>query len=259
MNPQVSELAFLFVAAEKLVWCWFIIWSTDQSENAESKSEEANEHNKASTNTSADDLSEEAADLMHLSKPTIEISSLIIQNELLAENNHNKSINNNKSLTNESGSPRSSCGVQEAAANKQLQEFDAEETQQQQSSNAAGLHAILAANLSEVISQQLSPLLESANLPGVNLAAATSKNGTLNLTSLQQQLAIVVAQIAGATQLLRNSGGNTSQQRALQTASLLAAQLSAAAGAAAAVVNSSEGNYSTSIFSQSQFDCNIFI
>ena len=212
----------------------------DQSENAESKSEETNEHNKASTNTSADDLSEEATDLMLLSKPSIEISSLIIQNELLAENNHHKSNINNKSLTNEAGSPG---GVQDAAANKQLQEFDAAESQQQQSSNAAGLHAILAANLSEVISQQLSPLLESANLPSVNLSAATSKNGTLNLTSLQQQLGIVVAQIAGATQLLRNSGGNTSQQRALQTASLLAAQLSAAAGAAAAVVNSSDGNY----------------
>lgn len=103
----------------------------------------------------------------------------------------------------------------------------------EESSNS-GLQAILA-NLTEVIQQQLTPLLESCSLPGINITAAMSANGNINLNSLQQQLA--VAQVATATQLQR-SGGNPNQQRYLNTASLLASQLSAAACAAAAVANS---------------------
>lgn len=105
----------------------------------------------------------------------------------------------------------------------------------EESSNS-GLQAILA-NLTEVIQQQLTPLLESCSLPGINITAAMSANGNINLNSLQQQLA--VAQVATATQLQR-SGGNPNQQRYLNTASLLASQLSAAACAAAAVANSED-------------------
>jgi len=109
----------------------------------------------------------------------------------------------------------------------------------------SGLQTILV-NLCEVIQQQLSPLLESVNLPAINIALATSSaTGAISLNNIQQQLA--VAQVATATQLQRvASNSNPDQRRLLNTASLLASQLSAAACAAAAVANS-EGKLSTGV------------
>lgn len=101
----------------------------------------------------------------------------------------------------------------------------------------SGFQAILV-NLTEVIQQQLSPLLESVQLPGINIALATNSNGTINLNNLQQQLA--VAQVATSTQIQRSQTSNPNQQRLLNAASLLASQLSAAACAAAAVANSED-------------------
>jgi len=110
------------------------------------------------------------------------------------------------------------------------------------SSVNSSLQAILA-NLCEVIQQQLTPLLESVQLPGINIALATNTNGTFNLSNLQQQLA--VAQVATATQIQRTSqSANPNHQRLLNAASILASQLSAAACAAAAVA-CSEGKLQT--------------
>jgi len=181
------------------------------------------------------------------SKPTIEITSLILEKEQQAEE---------KKLVKEvvasvGKEPESTVDSEPETASKS---FDETETSKSDTANNnpedstgqtngsssvnSGLQAILV-NLCEVIQQQLTPLLESVQLPGINIALATNSNGTFNLSNLQQQLA--VAQVATATQIQRTSHtANPNQQRLLNTASILASQLGAAACAAAAVASSEE-------------------
>jgi len=188
-----------------------------------------------------------------VSRPTIEITSLILEKEQQAEK---------KKLTKESAAADKEVEQAHSDANGDSEpetaskSFDDSEPTRSDSANNnnnpdenanqanggssfnSGLQAILV-NLCEVIQQQLTPLLESVQLPGINIALATNSNGTFNLSSLQQQLA--VAQVATATQIQRTSqSANPNHQRLLNTASILASQLGAAACAAAAVA-SSEG------------------
>lgn len=185
-------------------------------------------------------------------KPTIEISSLILQNEQVETiRSEKKVIESSESVAklgsdNEKQSPSTTNSV-EYNTDSDFKTSDSvynEDTgpvlngHHNGYSNNGGLQAILG-NLSEVIQTQLTPLLESVNLPGINIALATSSNGQISLNNIQQQLA--VAQVATATQLQRGGqNANQNQQRLLNTASLLASQLSAAACAAAAVSNTED-------------------
>lgn len=174
------------------------------------------------------------------SKPTIEISSLILQNDQVDQQKTSEA----SEVPEENGSQATTSSTDKSESDSEIKKSEDSESQIINNQNGHanggnnGLQAILA-NLSEVIQQQLTPLLESVNLPGINIALATSSNGTISLNSLQQQLA--VAQVATATQLQRGGhNANQNQQRLLNTASLLASQLSAAACAAAAVANTEE-------------------
>lgn len=172
-------------------------------------------------------------------KPTVEISSLILQNEQQAEDSKKAEP---KNPTGELASEQSTRTTSEPTeSDSDARNSDSESKvngHSVNSNNNSGLQTILV-NLCEVIQQQLSPLLESVNLPAINIGLATSNNGAISLNNIQQQLA--VAQVATATQLQRvGPNTNPNQQRILNTASLLASQLSAAACAAAAVANSEE-------------------
>lgn len=178
------------------------------------------------------------------SRPTVEISSLLLQNEQQNEDGKKSetTASPSKPAVNEQANEQTSKTTSEAAeSDSDARNSDSEsKVNGHTSNNNSGLQTILV-NLCEVIQQQLSPLLESVNLPAINIALATSNNGAISLNNIQQQLA--VAQVATATQLQR-AGPNTNpnQQRILNTASLLASQLSAAACAAAAVANSEESS-----------------
>lgn len=175
-------------------------------------------------------------------KPTVEISSLILQNEQQTEDNKKAELTTGVSpargTVSELANEQTSKTTSEAAESDSDagRNSDSESKSNGHNNNNSGLQTILV-NLCEVIQQQLSPLLESVNLPAINIALATSNNGAISLNNIQQQLA--VAQVATATQLQRvGPNTNPNQQRILNTASLLASQLSAAACAAAAVANS---------------------
>lgn len=172
-------------------------------------------------------------------KPTVEISALILQNEQQTEDSKKAepttAVSSAKATVTELAIEQTSKTASEAAES----DSDAgrnSDSESKSNGHNSGLQTILV-NLCEVIQQQLSPLLESVNLPAINIALATSNNGAISLNNIQQQLA--VAQVATATQLQRvGPNTNPNQQRILNTASLLASQLSAAACAAAAVANS---------------------
>jgi len=223
-----------------------------KSKEINTKSEESNELE--SNLTSTDETTSSSPEIKSQEKgeelkPTIEITSLILQNEQAETiKSEKKLIESPKSLAkigsdNEEQSP--TINSIEKNTESDLKISDIEETNEpilngnhNGHSNSNGLQTILS-NLTDVIQQQLTPLLESVNLPGINIALATSNNGQISLNNLQQQLA--VAQVATATQLQRaGQSANQNHQRLLNTASLLASQLSAAACAAAAVSNTED-------------------
>jgi hypothetical protein len=189
-----------------------------------------------------------------VSRPTIEITSLILEREQQAERKKltkesaaaDKEVEQAYSDANGDSEPETASKSFDESEPTRFDSVNNNNNNPEEKANQAngssslnsGLQAILV-NLCEVIQQQLTPLLESVQLPGINIALATNSNGTFNLSSLQQQLA--VAQVATATQIQRTSqSANPNHQRLLNTASILASQLGAAACAAAAVA-SSEG------------------